>query len=160
VISVMLALAAAGRLAERADPPLLQIDVVLCQGDPLGSRVEGTMKYLAEPRVVTQSGRLACFRSGGPEAILGGTSGITGPGVQLNPAAIDLEILPVACANGKVGMEVRGTHREARPGGADQKLRFSRFVTPGEKIRFRIAADSPSSQTWAEVTVTEYRPEK
>jgi hypothetical protein len=57
-------------------------------------------------------------------------------------------------------VEVRGTHREVRPGVADQKLRFSRFVTPGEKIRFRLAADSPASQTWAELTVREYRPEK
>ena len=57
-------------------------------------------------------------------------------------------------------MEVRGTHRDARPGVADQKLRLTRVVTSGEKIRFRIAADSPGSQTWAELTVREDRPEK
>src|SRR5690349_21288478 len=99
---VVLALVAAGGFAERADPPLLQIDVVICRGDPLGSRAEGTLKYLGEPRVVTRSGRPAFFRTGGPEAILGGTSGVTGPGVQLNPASVELEVLPVACANGKV----------------------------------------------------------
>jgi hypothetical protein len=46
------------------------------------------------------------------------------------------------------------------PGFTEQSLRISKIVTAGEKIRFRIAADSPSSQTWAEVTVSQYRPQK
>ena len=35
-------LAAVGTLNDRVNPPQVQIDVVIYQGDPLGSRAEGT----------------------------------------------------------------------------------------------------------------------
>ena len=59
-------------------------------GDPFFAalqalRTEGIIKFIAEPRVVTQTGRPAFFRSGGQQAILSQTAGITGPGVQLVP---------------------------------------------------------------------------
>jgi pilus assembly protein CpaC len=155
-------LVAAGVVNDRVNPPQLQIDVLVCQGDPLGSRAEGTVKYLAEPRIVTQSGRSAMFRTG---------ASVLDPAGDRRSAewvGTTVDFLPIAYPNGKVWVEVNATHREARhglslpgePGYAEQTLRFSKFVTAGEKIRFRIAADSPSSQTWAEVTVTPYRPEK
>ena len=155
-------LVAAGAVNDRANPPLLQIDVLVCQGDPLGSRAEGTVKYLAEPRIVTQSGRSAMFRTG---------ASVLDPAGDKKAAewvGTTVDFLPIAYPNGKVWVDVNATHREARhglglpgqPGYVEQTLRISRIVTSGEKIRFRIAADSPSSQTWAEVTVSHYGPQK
>ncbi len=69
-------------------------------------RTEGLAKFLAEPRVVTQTGRPAFFRSGGQQATLGPASGINGPGVQLVPFGTELEVLPIVYGNGKIWLEV------------------------------------------------------
>ena len=156
-------LVAAGVVNDRVNPPVLQIDVVVCQGDPLGSRAEGTIKHLAESCVVTKSGRSAFFRAG--------TQSVN----DKKPAewfGTEIEVVPVVYANGKVWADVNTRHVEAcpglgiqvgdqiRPGSTERSLRLSRVVSSGYKFRIRIAADSPSSQTWAEVTVGQPQPQK
>jgi pilus assembly protein CpaC len=69
-------------------------------------RTEGVAKFIAEPRVVTQTGRPAFFRAGGQQAIISGTSGITGPGVQLVPFGTELEVLPIVYGNGMIWLEI------------------------------------------------------
>jgi len=69
-------------------------------------RTESLAKFLGEPRVVTQTGRPAFFRSGGQQAILSATSGITGPGVQLVPFGTELEVLPIVYGNGQIWLEI------------------------------------------------------
>jgi pilus assembly protein CpaC len=69
-------------------------------------RTEGLAKFLAEPKVVTQTGRPAFFRAGGQQAILSGTSGITGPGVTLVPFGTELEVLPIVYGNGMIWLEI------------------------------------------------------
>ncbi len=69
-------------------------------------RTEGVAKFLAEPRVVTQTGRPAFFRAGGQQAILSGTSGITGPGVQLVPFGTELEVVPIVYGNGMIWLDI------------------------------------------------------
>jgi pilus assembly protein CpaC len=69
-------------------------------------RTENIAKFIAEPRVVTQSGRPAFFRAGGQQAILSTTSGITGPGVQLVPFGTELEVCPIVYANGQIWLEI------------------------------------------------------
>lgn len=69
-------------------------------------RTEGVAKFIAEPRVVTQTGRPAFFRAGGQQAILSATSGITGPGVQLVPFGTELEVLPIVYGNGQIWLEI------------------------------------------------------
>ena len=69
-------------------------------------RTEGVAKFLAEPRVVTQTGRVANFRAGGQQAILSGTSGITGPGVQLVPFGTELDVLPIVYGNGMIWLDI------------------------------------------------------
>lgn len=69
-------------------------------------RTEGAAKFLAEPRVVTQTGRPAFFRAGGQQAILSGTSGITGPGVQLVPFGTELEVVPIVYGNGMIWLDI------------------------------------------------------
>lgn len=69
-------------------------------------RTEGIAKFIAEPRVVTQTGRPAFFRAGGQQAVISGTSGITGPGVQLVPFGTELEVVPVVYGNGMIWLEI------------------------------------------------------
>jgi pilus assembly protein CpaC len=69
-------------------------------------RTENLAKFLAEPKVVTQTGRIATFRAGGQQAILSGTSGITGPGVQLVPFGTELEVLPIVYGNGMIWLDI------------------------------------------------------
>ena len=69
-------------------------------------RTEGIAKFLAEPKVVTQTGRSAFFRAGGQQATLSATSGITGPGVQYVPFGTELEVLPIVYGNGMIWLEI------------------------------------------------------
>lgn len=69
-------------------------------------RTEGLAKFLAEPKVVTQTGRPAFFRAGGQQAVLSGTSGITGPGVTYVPFGTELEVLPIVYGNGMIWLEI------------------------------------------------------
>ncbi len=69
-------------------------------------RTEGVAKFLAEPRVVTQTGRPAFFRAGGQQAILSSTSGITGPGVTLVPFGTELEVVPIVYGNGSIWLDI------------------------------------------------------
>ncbi len=69
-------------------------------------KTEGLAKLLAEPKLVTQSGRPARFLSGGQQAILSASSGINGPGVTLYPIGTELDFLPIVYGNGKIYLEV------------------------------------------------------
>jgi pilus assembly protein CpaC len=69
-------------------------------------RQEGVAKFLAEPKVVTQTGRAAFFRAGGQQATLSASSGITGPGVQYVPFGTELEVLPIVYGNGMIWLEI------------------------------------------------------
>jgi pilus assembly protein CpaC len=69
-------------------------------------RSEGIAKFLAEPKVVTQTGRSAFFRAGGQQATLSASSGITGPGVQYVPFGTELEVLPIVYGNGMIWLEI------------------------------------------------------
>jgi pilus assembly protein CpaC len=69
-------------------------------------RAEGLAKFLSEPKVTTQSGRPAFFRAGGQQAIISGTAGITGPGVQLVPFGTELEVVPIVYGNGMIWLEI------------------------------------------------------
>jgi len=80
-------------------------------GDPFFAalqalRQEGIVKFIAEPRVVTQTGRPAFFRSGGQQPVISQTSGITGPGSQLIPFGTELEVLPIVYGNGQIWLEI------------------------------------------------------
>ncbi|MCS6864173.1 MAG: pilus assembly protein N-terminal domain-containing protein [Gemmataceae bacterium] len=70
-------------------------------------RSEGVAKFLAEPKVVTQTGRPAFFRAGGQQAILSQTAGITGPGVTLVPFGTQLEVVPIVYGNNMIWLDIR-----------------------------------------------------
>jgi pilus assembly protein CpaC len=69
-------------------------------------RTEGLAKFLTEPKLVTQSGRAANILAGGRQAILSAQSGITGPGVTLEPVGTEVDVLPIVMGNGKIYLEV------------------------------------------------------
>ncbi len=70
-------------------------------------KTEGLAKLLAEPKLVTQSGRPAYITSGGQQATLSASSGINGPGVTYHNIGTTLEFLPIVYGNGKIYLEVR-----------------------------------------------------
>ncbi len=74
-------------------------------------KTEGLAKTLAEPRVVTQSGRPANFQVGGQQATLSAASGINGPGVAYQSIGTQLDFLPLVYGNGKIYLEVSPTIR-------------------------------------------------
>lgn len=68
-------------------------------------KVNGLAKLLAEPRLVTLSGRPANFLVGGQQAVpvAGGFSGV---GVQFVPFGTTLSFLPIVLGNGRIYLEV------------------------------------------------------
>ncbi|MBA4188954.1 MAG: hypothetical protein C0467_13235 [Planctomycetaceae bacterium] len=110
-------------------------------------RNEGIAKFIAEPRVVTQTGRPAFFRAGGQQATISGTSGITGPGVQLVPFGTELEVLPIVYGNGMIWLEIN-----PRISSVSQALGISigATVSPGfTEQQVRSAVMLESGQTFA-----------
>ncbi len=110
-------------------------------------RIEGVTKFLAEPRVVTQTGRPAFFRVGGQQAIISGSSGITGPGVTLVPFGTELEVVPIVYGNGMIWLEInpRVTSVNASLG-----ITVGGSVSPGfNEQQVRTAVMLQSGQTYA-----------
>ncbi len=108
LVSGLLGTQAGGAAPTFNGPANLQLAVVPSRffGALQALRTEGVAKFLAEPRVVTQTGRPAFFRAGGQQAILSGTSGITGPGVQLVPFGTELEVVPIVYGNGMIWLDI------------------------------------------------------
>lgn len=68
-------------------------------------RTEQLAKLLAEPRVVTMSGKMATFLSGGQQAVPS-PGGLGAVSVQFVPFGTQLNVLPVVLGNGKIWLEV------------------------------------------------------
>ncbi len=79
-------------------------------------KTEGLAKLLAEPKLVTQSGRPARLLSGGRQAVLSAASGINGPGVTFEDIGTELEFLPIVYGNGKIYLEVAPRVRSVNAG--------------------------------------------
>ncbi len=69
-------------------------------------KTEGIAKIMAQPSLVTLSGRPAIFLVGGDQAVpvVGGIGGATG--VQFEPFGTQLQFLPIVLGNGKIHMEI------------------------------------------------------
>lgn len=75
-------------------------------------REEKIAKLLAEPRLVTMSGRRASFNSGGQQAlpvVTGGSAagGVNAVGSELIPFGTRLDFLPIVLGNGKIFLDVQ-----------------------------------------------------
>lgn len=110
-------------------------------------RTEQIVKFIAEPRVVTQTGRPAFFRAGGQQAVVGPAAGINGPGVQLVPFGTELEVLPIVYANGQIWLEINPRITKVNEA---LGLNFAGTVTPGfDEQQVRAAVMLESGQTYA-----------
>lgn len=110
-------------------------------------RVENIVKFLAEPRVTTQSGRPAFFRVGGQQAVVGPASGITGPGVQLVPFGTELEVVPIVYDNGMIWLDINPRVTTVNQG---LGIIIGGTSTPGfdeQQVRTSVALES--GQTYA-----------
>ncbi len=107
-------------------------------------RNEGVAKFLAEPRVVTQSGRPAFFRAGGQQAVVSPQAGLVGPGAQLQPFGTELEVLPIVYGNGMIWLEIQPRvsavnfglgiiiQGQATPGFTEQSVRTAVMLESGQ----------------------------
>ena len=107
-------------------------------------RSEGLAKFLAEPRIVTQTGRPASFLSGGRQAVLGPSSGINGPGVQFEQIGVNIEVLPIVYGNGQIWLDINPSNRQvnqglgittvfgATPGFTEQNVRCGVMMESGQ----------------------------
>jgi pilus assembly protein CpaC len=107
-------------------------------------RNEGVAKFIAEPRVVTQSGRPAFFRAGGQQAIVSPQAGLVGPGAQLQPFGTELEVLPIVYGNGMIWLEIQPRisavnfglgiiiNGQATPGFTEQSVRTAVMLESGQ----------------------------
>jgi len=121
-------------------------------GDPFFAalqalRQEGIVKFIAEPRVVTQTGRPAFFRSGGQQPVISQTAGITGPGSQLIPFGTELEVLPIVYGNGQIWLEINPRITAPNQGLA---IQIGSTSTPGfDEQQVRTSVMLESGQTYA-----------
>lgn len=110
-------------------------------------RTEGLAKFLSEPKLVTQTGRPAFFRSGGQQATLGPASGINGPGVILQPVGTEVEVLPIVYANNKIYLEVNPRVTSVNNG---RGITTAFGFTPGfNELQTRVSVMMESGQTFA-----------
>jgi pilus assembly protein CpaC len=70
-------------------------------------RDENLAKFLAEPKVISLSGRPARFLAGGQAAVLSAQGSIGGPGVDFRDVGTEVEMLPIVLGNGRIYLEVR-----------------------------------------------------
>jgi pilus assembly protein CpaC len=107
-------------------------------------KTENIAKILANPKLVTSSGRPANFLAGGRQATLSGSSGINGPGVAYEEIGTELQFLPIVYGNGKIYLEVAPRIRNVNqglgittsfgtvPGFDEQSVRTSVVLEPGQ----------------------------
>jgi pilus assembly protein CpaC len=107
-------------------------------------KTEGLAKLIAEPKLVTQSGKPAMFLSGGQQATLSAASGVNGPGVAYQDIGTSIEFLPIVYGNGKIYLEVAPRVRAVNtglgvttsfgtvPGFDDQSVRTSVVMESGQ----------------------------
>jgi hypothetical protein len=129
------------------------------EGDPRGSRKAGTIKLLAEPRMITEDGRPCSFISGG-ERTLDHCPGRVelleyGTKVRLTPTlgkgkdrgkvlldtCLDISTLQDE-PNGKVRLNSRN-------------VRFLGWYQLGEVVKLSLKDEASGKQTWAELVVEE-----
>jgi hypothetical protein len=134
------------------------VSLALRSGDPLGSKAEGTMKHLSDPKLVIAHKKTGLVRAGGRQALqkVGGE-------VKLEPVGTEVHVTPVIRLDGKIQLDGvvtesqvnwgRGVQtREGHTPGIDSKsVTFSKVLAPGERTKVRVSSRSDADQTWIEL---------
>ena len=136
----------------------LQFNLRVFAGDPLGSREAGTLKVVAEPRIITFEKRSFSFVSGDEITVTGSD------GVQIIQAGRVLEGRPGTVEDGKVRLDVllsNTTVGKRTKEYTQLHTETSRTITTarlGEVVKFRWGKGSADKQVWAELSVEEVKP--
>ncbi len=108
-------------------------------------RDENVLKTLAEPRVVTMSGRPASFLSGGEQAIPV-PAGLGQVGVQFEEFGTRLNLLPIVLGNGKIHLEVEPEVSNLDPASGTS---IQGTIVPGRVVnRINTTVELESGQTF------------
>jgi pilus assembly protein CpaC len=108
-------------------------------------RQEGVAKFIAEPRLVTKSGRPASFLVGGEQAIPV-PAGLGQIGVQFEEFGTRLNFLPIVLGNGKIHLEVEP---EISSLNAANGVTISGTVVPGRDTqRINTTVELETGQTF------------
>ena len=109
-------------------------------------RNEGLTKILAEPRVVTISGRPASFLDGGEQAIPV-PAGLGQIGVQFEEFGTRLNVLPIVLGNGKIHLEIEPEVSSLDPANGTS---IGGTIVPGRDTqRTHTTVELESGQTFA-----------
>jgi hypothetical protein len=139
-----------------AAPKQLQFNVRMLQGDPLGSVEAGTVRVLADTRLVTLEKRLASLVSGSEIDVR--RDGNTMETVQIGHV---MEIRPGAAQGGKVRLDItlRYTSVAANHGERTdlhtQSHRVLTTVKVGELLKLRWPGATAEKQVWVELSADE-----
>lgn len=137
--------------AEPAEETQYVIDVAFYEGDPLGSRDEGTLKLLAQPRLITLAGQDVQFLSGG-QVLVGGEHVSFGLLMKFKCKPTDDGQIRLN-ATTELGERI-DPKDETVVGIQSEKVVFSRTMKPGQTIKFRVGKPAkPEFQKWVEMTV-------
>ena len=139
---------------KQVDAKPLILSLSLCEGDPLGSREAGTIKVLAQPKVVTRQNAFAELVSGGE---LANSVGIEG--TEFVPTGLTVKCMAAVVKDGKVKLDL--TFSVTTPGEQSteriqlhtQSTRTITIVKLGEVIKLRCGKADPGKQFWIEVSV-------
>jgi hypothetical protein len=134
------------------------MDLRVWQGDPFGSRQAGTLKLLADPKLMTLDGAGAAVNCGGQQAVE------ADPGrVEFVPIGHIVKVLPRVQQDGRIRLRVTAEVSSVVEQ-SDDRLQVNtqsswtvHTVRTGEWVRMRFAQSKDGHPVWAEVRVAEVK---
>ncbi len=157
-VAVALVASQATSGADRAPAKQLTINVRILEGDPLGKQTTGTLKVLADTRLVTVEHRPFSLVSGAENAV----DGVAGK--EIIPTGRLLEGKGHVMQNGKVRLDITlsSTTMTRQTEECDEfrtaSTRTITTVRPGEVLKLRWGKGSAERQAWAEISVAGVNP--
>jgi hypothetical protein len=151
--AVAMALLLGGSGTSTADPKkaLIQVDMMDCQGDPLGSRADGTIKVFAMPSVTTLNKRPA-------SACDGATALSAWDGEQELIEGVRIAFIPERLKNERIRLrlvlEQVQVVEKMKDGVITQTTRavYSKTVEQGKVLKLRLGKTKEDKQRWVEIT--------
>jgi hypothetical protein len=165
--AMVIALGLAMGTSVQAEVPVEQylIQVIVYKGDPLGSKAERTVEVLSRPQIMVLAGQTGYVQVGGEVPVVRGTQGI-----EYIVTGLTLKLTPKPQADGTAQLIVESKLTKPVPapvnlGNGLTAVAFNsenftaiRVMKDTQTVRVRIAADSATDQTWAELTLHIVRP--
>jgi hypothetical protein len=154
--------ASSQRVAGGDKPPAgrqLQFNLRVFEGNPFCSRGAGTLKILAEPRLVTLEDRPFSFICGSEIAVSKDASG-----VQFVQAGLRIDGKPGTIKDGKVRLDVTTSNTRVEEGTeAHKQVHTERtrkiiMMQLGAVVMFRWGKGSADRQRWVELSVEAVKP--